>query len=114
MCLKLNFFCFVFFFFFLAISKCVAAPFTLLPSPVPKALFEKVYKLAPAFQKLKHDVVNDVDFLKSTLKTFVAFFFIFRFFFKIMIDININKNNMYFIFLELLNKMNSLLVSSNF
>lgn len=44
-----------------------AVPFSLLPSPMPRPLFLLARSLTPAFQQLKHDLVQDTSYLKSIL-----------------------------------------------
>ncbi len=46
-------------------------PHTLLPSPVPRALFEKVRRLQTHINLLTHRVAEDREFLTSSLKRFV-------------------------------------------
>ncbi|XP_075985778.1 glutathione synthetase-like isoform X1 [Anticarsia gemmatalis] len=44
------------------------APFALLPSPFPKAEFEKAVELQPILNELMHKVAHDDDFLMNTLQ----------------------------------------------
>ena len=43
------------------------APFTLLPSPIPKKLFSLAQELAPLFNELYHAISLDTQWLLRTL-----------------------------------------------
>ncbi|KAJ2940816.1 hypothetical protein O0L34_g10065 [Tuta absoluta] len=44
------------------------APFVLLPSPFPRAEFNKAVELQPILNELMHKVAHDADFLQETLQ----------------------------------------------
>eukprot|EP01091_Cochliopodium_minus_P002614 TRINITY_DN1245_c0_g1_i3.p1 TRINITY_DN1245_c0_g1~~TRINITY_DN1245_c0_g1_i3.p1 ORF type:complete len:529 (-),score=133.51 TRINITY_DN1245_c0_g1_i3:59-1450(-) len=48
-------------------TSVIHAPFSLLPSPFPKKLFELAMELAPKFNIRAHNVASDEEFLKETL-----------------------------------------------
>ncbi len=43
------------------------APFTMLPCPYPRSLFEEAIMLAPLFNLLVHETSQDEEFIESAL-----------------------------------------------
>jgi hypothetical protein len=50
------------------------APVTLLPSPVPYALYEQALSVQNDINLLMHNVAHDYDFLKQCLGEYVFYF----------------------------------------
>lgn len=48
------------------------APFTLLPTPLPRSLFEYAQSVATDFNLLVFNVARDADFLESTLHSYTT------------------------------------------